>query len=39
MNPAFILQQVRKLDEDLESLKAPLDPENLEDCQDQDYEF
>jgi hypothetical protein len=37
MNPAFVLQQVRKLDEDLESLKAPIDPDD--DCQDQDYEF
>ena len=37
MNPAFVLQQIKKLDEDLESLKAPIDPDD--DCQDQDYEF
>lgn len=37
MNPAFVLQQVRKLDEDLESLKAPIDPD--EEICDQDYEF
>lgn len=37
MNPAFILQQIRKLDEDLESLKAPIDPDD--DVGDQDYEW
>ena len=39
MNPAFVLQQIKKFKEDLESLKAPIDPENLEDAQDQDYQF
>lgn len=37
MNPAIVLQQIKKLNEDLESLKAPIDPDD--DCQDQDYEF
>jgi hypothetical protein len=37
MNPAFVLQQLKKLKEDLESLKAPIDPD--EDISDQNYEF
>ena len=37
MNPAFILQQIKKFNEDLESLKAPIDPD--EDISDQAYQF
>ena len=37
MNPALVLQQIKKLNEDLESLKAPIDPD--EDVSDQDYQF
>ena len=37
MNPALVLQQIKKLNEDLESLKAPIDPD--EDVSDQDYEW
>jgi hypothetical protein len=37
MNPALVLQQIKKLNEDLESLKAPIDPD--EDIGDQDYPF
>ena len=37
MNPAFVLKQIKKFKEDLESLKAPIDPDD--DVSDQDYEF
>jgi hypothetical protein len=37
MNPAFVLQQIKRFKEDLESLKAPIDPD--EDVSDQNYEF
>lgn len=38
MNPALILQQVRKLNEALEALKAPIDPDE-EPVNEQQVEF
>ena len=37
MNPAFVLQQIKKFNDELESLKAPIDPDD--DVSDQDYQF
>ena len=38
MNPAFVLEQIKKFKEDLESLIVPIDPDD-EPVNDQQVEF